>query len=169
MNADEKRAWNVWQAWCLSAAILLGGCAIRPTPPSHPPAPATDAAHGDRAILDWVGTYAGIVPCADCPGVREVITLNKHLSYEIATQYVGRDDQVFRRGGGFSWVNGHTIRLEGMYGGPALYHVGKDALTQLGRDGKPITGPLAARFILKKIGPAGTGEGEIAKPLGKRG
>ena len=99
MNADEKRAWNVWQAWCLSAAILLGGCAIRPTPPSRPPVPATDAAHGDRAILDWVGTYAGIVPCADCPGVREVITLNKHLSYEIATQYVGRDDQVFRRGG----------------------------------------------------------------------
>lgn len=169
MNADEKRAWNMWQAWFLSAAILLGGCAIQPAPPSRPPATATDAAHGDQATLDWVGTYAGVVPCADCPGVREVITLNKNLSYEIATQYVGRDDQVFRRGGGFSWVNGDTLRLKGMHGGPALYHVGKDALTQLGGEGKPITGPLAARFILKKIRPTGTGEREIAKPRRKRG
>ena len=48
-------------------------------------------------------------------------------------------------------VDGNTIRLEGMGGGPTLYRVGENQLTQLGMDGKPVTGPLAARFILKKL------------------
>ncbi|MHB1281783.1 MAG: copper resistance protein NlpE [Acidithiobacillus sp.] len=135
----------------LFVAILLGGCATQPAATTRAPAPKSGTAHTCHATLDWVGTYAGVLPCADCPGVREVITLSKDHAYEITTQYVGRGDQLFRRGNMFSWVDGNTIRLEGVRGGPTLYRVGANRLTQLGRDGKPITGPLAARFILKKI------------------
>ncbi|MHB8116302.1 MAG: copper resistance protein NlpE [Acidithiobacillus ferrivorans] len=135
----------------LSAAILLGGCATQPAATPRAPAPKLGTAHTRHATLDWVGTYAGVLPCADCPGVREVITLNKDHAYEITTQYVDRGDQLFRRGNVFSWVDGNTIRLEGVGAGPTLYRVGANRLTQLGRDGKVITGPLAARFILKKI------------------
>ncbi|OFA17272.1 hypothetical protein A4U49_03030 [Acidithiobacillus ferrivorans] len=138
-------------ALLLSAAILLGGCATQPAATTRAPAPKPGTAHTRHATLDWVGTYAGVLPCADCPGVREVITLNKDHAYEITTQYVDRGDQLFRRGNVFSWVDGNTIRLEGVGAGPTLYRVGANRLTQLGRDGKVITGPLAARFILKKI------------------
>ncbi|WP_298168112.1 copper resistance protein NlpE [Acidithiobacillus sp.] len=135
----------------LSAAILLGGCATQPAATTRTPTPKRGIAHTRHATLDWVGTYAGVLPCADCPGVREVITLNKDHAYEITTQYVGRGDQLFRRGNVFSWIDGNTIRLEGVGAGPKLYRVGANRLTQLGRDGQVITGPLAARFILKKI------------------
>ncbi|MHB1321689.1 MAG: copper resistance protein NlpE [Acidithiobacillus ferrivorans] len=138
-------------ALLLSAAILLGGCATQPAATTRTPAPKPGTAHTRHATLDWVGTYAGVLPCADCPGVREVITLNKDHAYEITTQYVDRGDQLFRRGNVFSWVDGNTIRLEGVGAGPKLYRVGENRLTQLGRDGKVITGPRAARFILKKI------------------
>ena len=138
-------------ALLLSAAILLGGCATQPAATTRTPAPKPGTAHTRHATLDWVCTYAGVLPCADCPGVREVITLNKDHAYEITTQYVDRGDQLFRRGNVFSWVDGNTIRLEGLGAGPTLYRVGANQLTQLGRDGKVITGPLAARFILKKI------------------
>ena len=135
----------------LSVAILLGGCAAQPAALTAMRVPKPDTTPTSRRVLGWVGTYAGVLPCADCPGVRETITLNKDRTMEITTQYVGRGDQIFRRGNEFSWVDGNTIRLEGMHGGPTLYRVGKNQLTQLGMDGKPIKGPLAARFILKKI------------------
>ncbi|MGC9217223.1 copper resistance protein NlpE [Acidithiobacillus sp.] len=135
----------------LSVAILLGGCATQPAALTGMRVPKPDTTHTSRRVLDWAGTYAGVLPCADCPGLRETITLNKNLTMEITTQYVGRGDQIFRRGNEFSWVDGNTIRLEGMRGGPTLYRVGENQLTQLGMDGKPITGPLAARFILKKL------------------
>ncbi len=135
----------------LSAAILLGGCTTQPPALTGMGVPKPDTAHTSPRVLDWAGTYAGVLPCADCPGVRETITLNKNLTMEITTQYVGRGDQIFRRGNQFSWVDGNTIRLEGMGGGPTLYRVSENQLTQLGMDGKPVTGPLAARFILKKL------------------
>ena len=135
----------------LSVAILLGGCAAQPAALTAMRVPKPDTTHTSRRVRDWAGTYAGVLPCADCPSLRETITLNKNLTMEITTQYVGRGDQIFRRGNQFSWVDGNTIRLEGMRGGPTLYRVGKNQLTQLGMDGKPITGPLAARFILKKL------------------
>lgn len=135
----------------LSAAILLGGCATQPVAITGTRVPKQDTTHTSRTALDWAGIYAGVLPCADCPGLRETITLNKDSTYEITTQYVDRGDQIFRRGNEFSWVDDNTIRLEGMRGGPTLYRVGENQLTQLGMDGKPITGPLAVRFILKKL------------------
>lgn len=155
MTDDEKRTrWDACyaqRALFLSVAILLAGCATQPAATTRTPAPKPGIAHTRHATLDWIGTYAGVLPCADCPGVREIITLHKDHTYEITTQYVGRDDQLFRRGNVFSWVDGNTIRLEGVSAGPALYRVGANRLTLLGRDGKVIRGPLAARFILKKI------------------
>ena len=41
------------------------------------------------------------------------------------------------RGNEFSWVDGNTIRLEGMRGGTTLHRVGENQFTQLGMDGKP--------------------------------
>jgi copper homeostasis protein (lipoprotein) len=45
--------------------------------------------------IDWAGNYQGILPCADCEGIKTQILLNKDLSYVLETQYLGKDEKNF--------------------------------------------------------------------------
>ena len=105
--------------------------------------------HSSQTALDWAGTCVGTLPCADCPGVRETLVLHKDQTYALSTHYVDRPGSAFSRSNSFTWVNGQTIRLEGMQQ-PMYFRVGENQLIQLGMDGQPITGPMAAKMVLKK-------------------
>jgi copper homeostasis protein (lipoprotein) len=67
--------------------------------------------HTSRIALDWAGTYAGVLPCADCEGIKPIITLHEDLTYEMETQHLGRDEQVFRRSGSFVWDDAGAYHL----------------------------------------------------------
>jgi copper homeostasis protein (lipoprotein) len=53
--------------------------------------------------IDWAGIYQGILPCADCEGIKTQIVLNKDLSYVLETQYLGKDEKIFQAKGTFKW------------------------------------------------------------------
>lgn len=110
-----------------------------------------DAAHTSSNSLDWDGTYSGTVPCADCEGIATSITLDRSGGYTMKTQYLGRSTEVYTAKGVFEWeADGNRIRLQGVDGGAARYHVGEGQLFQLDQQGERITGELAGNYILRK-------------------
>jgi copper homeostasis protein (lipoprotein) len=70
-------------------------------------------ADNSMTSIDWAGNYQGILPCADCEGIKTQILLNKDLSYVLETQYLGKDEKTFQAKGTFKWdENGSKITLE---------------------------------------------------------
>jgi len=106
-----------------------------------------------RTSVDWEGTYFGIVPCADCPGIETRITLNKDETYHVSWKYQDKGDETFENTGKFQWdASGGIITLGSLdkdfY--PNQYRVGENCLFQLDKEGNRITGDLAANYILSK-------------------
>lgn len=102
--------------------------------------------------LDWNGTYVGTTPCADCEGIKTVITLNNDLTFTKNTQYLGKSTDVSTENGSFSWNKaGNTVTLKTDTASND-YFVGEHTLTHLDLNGKKITGDLADKYILKQQG-----------------
>ena len=101
--------------------------------------------------LDYIGTYKGILPCADCDGIETKIRINENLTFCILTKYQGKGTNVYELKGNYSWNNAeNTIILNTVENAPNQYFVGKNTLTQLDVFGKKITGDLAASYVLTK-------------------
>ena len=106
---------------------------------------------GDNSMssVDWDGIYQGILPCADCEGIKTQLTLNKDLTYVLQTQYLGRKDSVFTKKGKFGWVNnGGSIVLDN--DNNQKYLVGENRIFHLDKDGNRISGDLAEKYVLEK-------------------
>ena len=71
---------------CALTLAFLTACA-----PSRNAAPVDS--HTARDSLDWAGSYEGVLPCADCPGIRTRVTLSDNGRYEKQTQYLDRQPQ----------------------------------------------------------------------------
>lgn len=107
--------------------------------------------HTARNSLDYLGTYKGILPCADCEGIETEITLNQDETYVKKTQYLGKDDKVFEELGDFTWLeDGNRMSLEGVDSEPMLYFVSENKLIHLDQDGNKIQGSLAKNYELLK-------------------
>jgi len=107
-----------------------------------------------RTSVDWVGTYSGVVPCADCPGIEIQITLNKDETYHISWKYQDKGDETFQNTGKFQWDAAGGIIILGNLDKdsyPTQYRVGENRLFQLDKEGNRITGDLAANYILPKV------------------
>jgi uncharacterized lipoprotein NlpE involved in copper resistance len=100
--------------------------------------------------LKWNGTYSGVVPCADCPGIETRIILNTDKTYQISTKYQEKGDEIFVNEGTFSWDADGSITLENLENHPTMYKVCENYLLQLDLNGKVITGELADNYVLKK-------------------
>jgi copper homeostasis protein (lipoprotein) len=105
-----------------------------------------------RVSLDWEGTYKGILPCADCPGIETVVTLGQDGNYSRWSRYLERDKVApLTERGTFTWsADGRTVKLGGDASGPSQYMVGEGRLIQLDMEGKPIVGSMAQAYILEK-------------------
>ena len=57
--------------------------------PSAPLATKPVDLHTRQNSLDWAGVYEGVLPCANCPGVRTRLTLQRDGSYQLVTQIQG--------------------------------------------------------------------------------
>jgi copper homeostasis protein (lipoprotein) len=130
----------------LVALIGLGACKSKFA--------ATDSstgteAHNSMNSVDWEGTYRGMIPCADCPGIETEITLNKDLTYSIRRKYLGRDNAVFETKGNFSWSNeGSIVSLDG--DGSSYYQVGENKIILLDKDKKRIKSNFSEMYIFTK-------------------
>lgn len=100
---------------------------------------------------EYVGSYTGTIPCADCQGIQVDITLKADNTYEKAVVYLGKGDgEAIKTSGTYSVDAQGTLTLDGISGEPNKYTVGKNTLTQLDMNGEPITGSLSANYVLRK-------------------
>ena len=102
-----------------------------------------------RGAVDWAGSYAGTLPCADCPGIRITLTLKDTGQYELSEQYLDRQPKPQITQGTFRWLpdNGR-IQLSG---DNSLWRVGENELTSLSPEGEMPTGSLAKLYVLKRL------------------
>ncbi|GAB0155224.1 copper resistance protein NlpE N-terminal domain-containing protein [Chryseobacterium sp. Alg-005] len=99
--------------------------------------------------LDWDGTYEAIVPCADCPGIKTSLTLNKDKTFNMTEEYIDRKSKNEDRGT-FEWdAAGSIITLNGKTA-KYKYKVGENKLLQLDLAGNPIDGPNKDLYVFKK-------------------
>lgn len=109
------------------------------------PAPADSS----RLSLDWPGTYSGVVPCASCPGIETVVTLNDDGTFERAMRYIDESPVPVVERGAFEWnERGSAVTLNPADGHEARYQVGEHRLFQLDSEGARIDGALADRYVL---------------------
>jgi len=107
--------------------------------------------HNARNSLDYLGTYKGTLPCADCEGIETEIVLNEDETYEIKTKYLGKDSQVFSDLGSYTWKeDGNTLEFENTDSEITYYFVSENKLIALDQEGNRITGDLAQFYELNK-------------------
>ncbi len=83
--------------------------------------------HTAKISLDWEGTYEGIMPCADCPGIYALLALDDDGTYEMYEKYLERN-AVFVSKGKFEWnATEDSVRL--LTDGNMVFHVGENELS----------------------------------------
>ncbi len=111
-----------------------------------------DIEHSAKNALDWTGTYAGVLPCADCGGIKTEITINEDGTFEKSEEYLEKGTETIESKGTFTWdKTGGIINLKDEEGTTELYRVGEGRLIMLRADGKEVTGELANNYILPKL------------------
>ena len=126
----------------------------------------TDAQDNSRNSLDWDGVYSGIIPCADCEGIKTDIELNPAGTFRMAQHYLGRSDSLYYTEGSFRWNEAGsaiTLIIDGNEPVHHQYLVGENRLFKLDAEGNSITGDLAVNYILRKAGTAQQISGRLWK------
>jgi len=109
-----------------------------------------DEEHNAELSLDIAGVYEGILPCADCEGIRTELVLNENGNYLMKMTYLGRNTTFEENG---KWeVKKNTLTLFDAQSETSSikYFVGENFIKQLDQEGNEITGDLAENFILNK-------------------
>ncbi len=152
----------------LSCCYVLAGCEPSSTTSAVITAPKwADTEHSSRNALDWSGDYEGVLPCADCEGIRIRITLYADDRYQLQTEYLGENANQFQENGTFVWnYQGSKIRLQGdESGGNRQFMVGENKLFQLDQEGNLITGALESHYTLHKVRENGAADKQAGNVL----
>lgn len=100
--------------------------------------------------LDWSGTYEGELPCADCEGIKTILTINEDNTYVMKETYLGKDNVPKESKGTFNWdEKGQKIIFSDDERPP--YFVGENTLTQLDEKGNKIIGDMQSLYIMNKV------------------
>ncbi|KKO45015.1 hypothetical protein WG68_12820 [Arsukibacterium ikkense] len=132
--------------------VVLAGCqpdqsrpALNEQIPQLPAAPADTS----QNALDWPGRYQGVIPCADCPGIKMTLQLEANQQYSLSRYYQERADEPELTEGQFRWSSdGRIIQLDDADNSRLL--VGENRLLLLDSQGERIGGELAGQYWLAK-------------------
>ena len=137
---------------CLALVIFATSCNSQKKKEAQITDEQTAESIGDnsRTSLDWVGTYEGELPCADCDGIKTVITINQDNTFTINETYLGKEAKPYETMGTFKWDDkGQKLIFSDT--NRRTYFVGENTLTQLDSDGNKITGAMESLYVLHKI------------------
>ena len=137
----------------LAAAITLVACGGNQQKKAVSEKVKADAVkvdmHDAESSLDYQGTYTGVFPAADCPGIDMRLTLKKDGTYSLHMKYLDRDSE-FDEKGAFT-VKENVLTLTPSEGGqPQYYKVEENRLRRLDAEKQPVTGALADNYVLQK-------------------
>ena len=136
---------------------VLVSCENRPQPkidqPEKPQTQESETAESeskDRTMnFEHPGVYRGVLPCANCKGIRTKIKITKEGQYFRVRKYLGKPaPNLFEEKGHFSWdPESQELTLDGVEK-PNQYLLEDGNLIQLDIKGNRITGDLAGRYVL---------------------
>lgn len=106
--------------------------------------------HTSENSLDWAGTYEGVLPCADCEGIKTSITLQDDKTFEETSEYLGKKSN-FKEKGTFEWDKTGSIVTLKYKDTQHSYKVAEGSIILLDQEGKEISGDLAKNYILNKV------------------
>jgi heat shock protein HslJ/uncharacterized lipoprotein NlpE involved in copper resistance len=142
---------SAWRLLLIALAVAAAGCVHLESADGAPT--GADPAHSSRNSLDWAGVYEGVLPCADCSGVRTRLTLGRDDSYELLTQDLGRNGAARIVRGRFTWQpDGNVITLEAGHGGQR-FMVGEGRVALLQAGAAP-SWPQPAQRVLQRVAAA---------------
>lgn len=134
------------------AMVSCGGNAQKKTATAE--TQQTTAAASDKQVAenlpDYLGTYKGTLPAADCPGIETTLTLASDGSYTLHLKYIDRDSDSDGKGT-FSVAEGLVELTPSDGGQPQYYKIEENSLRRLDAEKQPVTGELAANYVLQKI------------------
>ena len=136
-----------------AALLLLAACGQRNASRQTAQTAAQTAApdmHDAENALDYQGTYTGVFPAADVPGIAVTLTLGPDGRYTEVNRYCERPGQFTDYGRYTVRGNILTLRPDSPKGIPTYYRVGENRLWRLDSHQQPITGPVADQYILTK-------------------
>ncbi len=105
---------------------------------------------GCRNEKDVAGLYEGVIPAADCPGIKITLMLRDNGRYTMNSDYL-ECDTSFTESGEYS-VAGDTVSLSAIDGKAFAYRFIKSgsALRMLDADGNAIDGVVKDNYTLTK-------------------
>lgn len=109
--------------------------------------------HTSQTSVDWAGTYNGMLPCADCSGIKTMLQLENSNEFILRETYKGKSAKIFEEKGTFEWdETGSVISLfiDGEESNFHQYKVGENKLFRLDSEGNRIEGELSEFYILTK-------------------
>jgi uncharacterized lipoprotein NlpE involved in copper resistance len=128
----------------ITVLVTLVGC--------NPPGEKVATLQNAKDSLDWAGRYAGVLPCADCEGIKAEVILRKDGTYTLITQFVGKEDNPLEESGSFTWDDtGSRVFLPEDNSRPGKFLVVEEKLHVLDKKGKLIRGRLSHLYVLKKV------------------
>jgi uncharacterized lipoprotein NlpE involved in copper resistance len=110
-----------------------------------------DPLHNSSNSLDWAGTYSGVTPCADCPGMKTVMILNNDNTYSLSEQYLEKEKTPRTFKGKFYWDEAGSIITLDAEGDHHKFKVMEGRLQLLDKFGDAKQGGRAEEFILPKV------------------
>jgi copper homeostasis protein (lipoprotein) len=138
---------------CLLSFISLGCESSNTKVGTGPRAPIME--DNSKTALTWVGSYIGVIPCADCSGIATEVTLYKDQSYSWGYKYLGKSDDIVEFKGFFEWeAQGKIVVFKDANSGDVLnrFKLEENSLRMLDKEGKIIEGDLSHNYILYKPG-----------------
>ncbi|MFZ7128685.1 MAG: copper resistance protein NlpE N-terminal domain-containing protein [Desulfobacterales bacterium] len=122
---------------------LLAGCAGVPSESTPPSETAVEAPPPEQPV----STYTGVIPCADCEGIRMTLSLREDRLFLFRQTYLGVPDgrprDFYEMGRWETSGDGGRIRLHAVDGEPRLFAVkGEGTLGMLNREGQEIVSGL---------------------------
>jgi uncharacterized lipoprotein NlpE involved in copper resistance len=118
---------------------------------TDPVTPTVASLDDAQKASDWTGSYSGISPCADCPGMKTDITLNSDNTYSLQEQYLEKEKAPRSFKGAFTWDDTKSIITLDAEGDHHKFKVMDGKVTLLDKFGDPKQGGKPEDFVLQKV------------------
>ncbi|MGM0623240.1 MAG: copper resistance protein NlpE [Campylobacterota bacterium] len=111
-------------------------------------APKVQLEGSAKLSLDYEGVYYGVLPCANCEGIKTTVAIKPNERYELSMIYLGKQINNYESVGVFIWdSSGNKIYFDD----GTKYFVSEDYLLFLDSRGQKIEGPLAKQYRLERF------------------
>ncbi|WP_461532526.1 copper resistance protein NlpE [Sinomicrobium sp.] len=139
------------------SVICFTSCKDKPTP-SQPEENAQSQQsemvdmHNAENALDYYGVYEGVIPCADCEGIKLTVDIKDDNSFKTVYYYLGKSEQNKYTEEGSWKISESTITFSTKDNNVHQFFVGEGFIQMLDQEGNKIEdSSIAEMFILKKV------------------